>query len=471
MQALKESKKISRRQPGTGGSSKGTGRIPGVPNESAVIPATSSEGTGSKQESEYSKEGDDDEKIKWVDTDEEEEKNDDDDDKSIDLKKTEDEKTNDEFVHGEEHVQDDDEEIDDEFVHGDEQVNDDEDEEMTNAKVEESRNGDAKITDAAKADAKKTEEIPQIQSSSTLTVPVSVIFEHSILTPIPETPSVAPATTLLPPPHVSSIPPVLLQTTPLITTETPSGKMILDPLHAVIQRVSVMERDVQELKEVDRTTTILASLRVKIPSAVNVYLGTTSYKEMIEESVQANLIYESIVKNELENTLLLVAQSSSQAQSSLKAAESLFEYELKIILFENIDKSCSYLTHEKHQALFDALLNSMSLDDAIAHGQVDPKKVLRKRDRDDKDPSAGPNQGKPPAKTSKSGKSVTIEEPVEEPVFEMAFDDIEQTINDVVTDADQIPNDSTQSKDKATKQDWFKQLPRPPTPDPEWNKR
>ncbi|GJT08799.1 hypothetical protein Tco_0843261 [Tanacetum coccineum] len=45
---LKESKKTSRRQPGTGGSSEGTGRIPGVPDESIVVYATSSEGTGTK---------------------------------------------------------------------------------------------------------------------------------------------------------------------------------------------------------------------------------------------------------------------------------------------------------------------------------------------------------------------------------------------------------------------------------------
>ncbi|GJV58310.1 ribonuclease H-like domain-containing protein, partial [Tanacetum coccineum] len=59
-----------------------------------------------------------------------------------------------------------------------------------------------------------------------------------------------------------------------------------------------------------------------------------------------------------------------------------------------MDKSRSYLTHDKHQVLFDALLNSILLDDAVARGQADPENVLRKRDRDDKDPSAGPNQGK-----------------------------------------------------------------------------
>ncbi|GKD35708.1 hypothetical protein Tco_1251217, partial [Tanacetum coccineum] len=48
MQALKESKKTSRRQSSTRGLSEGTGRILGVPDESTVVSATSSEGTGTK---------------------------------------------------------------------------------------------------------------------------------------------------------------------------------------------------------------------------------------------------------------------------------------------------------------------------------------------------------------------------------------------------------------------------------------
>ncbi|GJY90311.1 hypothetical protein Tco_0505507 [Tanacetum coccineum] len=48
MKALKESKKMSKRQPGTGGSNEGTGNILGVPDESTIISRASSEGTGSK---------------------------------------------------------------------------------------------------------------------------------------------------------------------------------------------------------------------------------------------------------------------------------------------------------------------------------------------------------------------------------------------------------------------------------------
>nr|GEX29810.1 hypothetical protein [Tanacetum cinerariifolium] len=102
MQALKESKKTSKRQPGTRGSSEGTCTIQGVPDESKVISTNSSEGTstkpgvldeekvitkenvilkwGSKQESEYLEED-------QLDDEEEDDKEGDADDK--DAKKTE----------------------------------------------------------------------------------------------------------------------------------------------------------------------------------------------------------------------------------------------------------------------------------------------------------------------------------------------------------------------------------------------
>nr|GEW39947.1 hypothetical protein [Tanacetum cinerariifolium] len=159
MKALKESKKTNRRQPDTRGSCEGTGVSPGVPYDSTVILATSSEGTdtkpgvadkekvtsednviiewGSEQESEYTEKEDADEKNEWVDTNEEEKKKDDDDEKSIDLEHTDDEKL---------------------------MMNSCMDEEMTNAEVDKFRNNDEEITDAAKVDAGKTEE-PALEPS------------------------------------------------------------------------------------------------------------------------------------------------------------------------------------------------------------------------------------------------------------------------------------------------------------------
>ncbi|GJT01957.1 RNA-directed DNA polymerase, eukaryota [Tanacetum coccineum] len=48
-----------------------------------------------------------------------------------------------------------------------------------------------------------------------------------------------------------------------------------DPLHVVIQRVYVLKKDVQELKEVDNTITLRTSLISEIPSAINAYLGSS----------------------------------------------------------------------------------------------------------------------------------------------------------------------------------------------------
>nr|GEW77299.1 MAK10-like protein [Tanacetum cinerariifolium] len=215
------------------------------------------------------------------------------------------------------------------------------------------------------------------------------------------------------------------------------------------------------------------------------------------------LVIQSTVKKALEKTPTTLAQSSSQAQSSLKAAESLSEYELKNILYEKIDKSHSYLIHDKHQALFDDLFKSLCLDDVVAHGQANPEKILRKRDHDgddkDEDPSARPNHGKKtkrrktkesesskkksttkgtkesdsskktsttketskgnaPTKGSKFDKFVHAEESVGEPTKKVIMD---ASNNDVVNDADQPQNDF------APKHNWFTQPPRPRTPDPE----
>ncbi|GKD88959.1 hypothetical protein Tco_1364466, partial [Tanacetum coccineum] len=64
LRKLSKSRKTSKRQPGTEGSSKGTGTIPGVPDDSTVVFATSSEGTGTKlgvpdKENDITKENDD----------------------------------------------------------------------------------------------------------------------------------------------------------------------------------------------------------------------------------------------------------------------------------------------------------------------------------------------------------------------------------------------------------------------------
>nr|GEU64922.1 integrase, catalytic region, zinc finger, CCHC-type, peptidase aspartic, catalytic [Tanacetum cinerariifolium] len=138
MQALTKSKKISRRQPGTRGSNERTGSKLGAPDESTVVSATLSEGTGIKQGVP---------------------------DKEKDITEEKDDKDGDADDEGDDHIRDT-QDADDEDVKTESDKDDickykirvckDEDEEMINPEVDDSNKGDEEITDAAKADAEKT---------------------------------------------------------------------------------------------------------------------------------------------------------------------------------------------------------------------------------------------------------------------------------------------------------------------------
>nr|GEY42741.1 hypothetical protein [Tanacetum cinerariifolium] len=209
---------------------------------------------------------------------------------------------------------------------------------------------------------------------------VLVIRTPLILSPIPITHSVALAKTLLTHPTVSTISPVLLQTTiliptPPITIEAPPVTMIPDPLPLIIQREYVLKKDMQEIKGVNHTATLCPLLRFEIPLVINAYLGSS-------------------LGDALQKVLQKHTEELKQQHSQKIDYKEIIEESAQENVINKIDKSRSYLTHDKHRALSNALLNSMSLNDAIAHGQADLEKVLRKRDHDEEDPSAGPNQGK-----------------------------------------------------------------------------
>ncbi|GJU32605.1 hypothetical protein Tco_1176194 [Tanacetum coccineum] len=476
MKALKESKKTSMRQPCTGGSSKGIGVTPGVPDESTIVPATSSERTGtnpgvpdkekvtsedkvilewgSKQESEYSKEEDDDETIEWVDTDKEEEKKDDDDDKSIDLELTDDEETDDEFMHSKEQVQDDDEDTDDELVHGDEQIDAGKNEEVKDdAKKAELPPTSSSLSVSSgfgdqflKLSSDTSLIVPHIQSSSVLTIHVSVIFKSSILTSIPETPLVAPATTLLPPPSVSNIPPVILQATTPIPTSP----------------IRTEEKNVSELKKIDHSAEALATPKSYLESKISDDLQKTSTIDLEQEYEKSALEIRKIKKEQDEKQKMLKNPAN----------------------------------HALYHALMEALIeDENSMNKGVADTVKNYKRQHDDDEDDDEDPSAGPNQGKKikrrrtkeseysmkpsttketskgkaPSKSSKTDKSATTHELIEEPIAEVVMDDLETTANeDVVNDANRHQDNVAPKINKDT---WFKQPPRPSTPDPEWNKR
>nr|GEY59614.1 hypothetical protein [Tanacetum cinerariifolium] len=473
MQALKESK--------TKGSSEGTGRQPGVPDESTVISTTSSKGT------------------------EEEKKDDDDDDRSIDLELT-----------------------DDEVLHGVEQANDDEDEEMTNAEVEDSREGDAETSDVAKANVEKTEDVKDdakkaevpLKSSSLsvsssfgdqflkISYDTSLIgtvkdtrdaeinslldikiqssiylvsirtqstrvcnFKPLVLKPVQESPSVKPVTSFAPP-SVSIIPHVPLQqtTTPILTPPTTTGAPTItivvpesDALIAVQLRVAKLENDELPKHTVD--------------------LIQKHYVKLTHELTK------------IQTPIVDLEQESEKSPSKIRKIkkEQAEKQKMPAYTIKSTDKA---LLKELYHALMEALIEDENLMDK---GVVNTVKDHKRKhddddddDDDDEDPPARPNQGKmtkrkrtkefeplkkpsttkeipkgkAPSKGSKTGKSASAKEPLKEPIAKVVMDDAGK---DVVRNDDQPRDTSKLKTDKTLK--WFKQPPRPPTLDPEWNRR
>ncbi|GJS66449.1 hypothetical protein Tco_0681013 [Tanacetum coccineum] len=165
-------------------------------------------------------------------------------------------------------------------------------------------------------------------------------------------------------------------------------------------------------------------------------------------------------------------------------------------MHENKSSNRNPANHRLFHALMKALIeDENAMDKRVADTVKDHKRKHDDDDDDDddEDPPAGPNQGKTTkrrrtkesesskkpsttketpkgkalSKGSKTGKSAFAKEPVEEPIAEMVMDD---TGEDVVCNDDQ-PQDTYEPKTAKTPNlEWFKQPPRPPTPDPKWNK-
>ncbi|GKA67056.1 hypothetical protein Tco_0766864, partial [Tanacetum coccineum] len=405
MQALKESKKTSRRQPGIGGSHEGTGSKPGVLDESTVISATTSEGTD-EQDSEHS--------------------NDDNDDAEKD------EKDGDADDEGDDHAsdkQDDDDE--DDKTESDEddiytykiRVRKDKDEEMKDAEVKGSDKGDEEITDAAKEEGKKTSEAKDDTKKTELPSSSSSL-------------------------SISSVIPIILtvqQTTTLtITTDAPTITTIVlesNALIAVKLRVVKLEKDVSELKTGDHSSIALAVLQSYISTVVDSYLDTKHLPELTkkptptteQESKKSPLKILKIKKEQ--------AESQKNLQFTIKSTDkaALEEYDLKTLIEdENVMDKGVADTVKDHKRKYDD-------DEDPPAGPNQGKKTKRKRTKESessKKPSTTKetSKGKTPTKGSKTGKSAPAKEPVEEPITEVIMDDAG---DDVARDDDQ-PQDTSE---------------------------
>ncbi|GKC10960.1 hypothetical protein Tco_1007742, partial [Tanacetum coccineum] len=167
------------------------------------------------------------------------------------------------------------------------------------------------------------------------------------------------------------------------------------------------------------------------------------------------------------------AESQKNPQFTIKSTNksALEEYDLKTLIKDKnaIDKRVANRVKD-HKRKHDDDEDDDNKDPPARpnHG----KKTKRRRTKESessKKPSTTMEtpKGKAPTKDSKTGKFASAKEPVEEPIAEVIMDD---DGDDVVRDDDQPQAASEPKTSKTLNLEWFKQPPRPPTLDPEWNK-
>ncbi|GJX30079.1 hypothetical protein Tco_0238158 [Tanacetum coccineum] len=299
--------------------------------------------------------------------------------------------------------------------------------------------------------------------------------------------------------------PVTSTPTPTPTTEATTSLLAIpyfSSLFGFNKRVSVLEKELSQLKQVDHSALLLEAIKSQVPAVVEAHLGTRlgdsiqkafrSYTAEFEKKAQAekkryiNLVEKS-VKDIINDENVVLAKSSSQPQSTYKAVVSLTEFELKKIILDKMQKSQSYRRAKEDKELYDGLVkSSYKLDKDLFESYG--KAYSLKRDHEDKDkdedPPAGSDQGLKRRKTSKDAKpskspkskesksssskgtksqpkSSSKSTKAEESVFEAADIDMPQNQGSDLDNTSEQPNVKAALKPKEPE--------RPLTPDSNWN--
>ncbi|GKB11174.1 retrovirus-related pol polyprotein from transposon TNT 1-94 [Tanacetum coccineum] len=276
-------------------------------------------------------------------------------------------------------------------------------------------------------------EEPRSQTSSLYTVPVTT------------TPEVTSVLTITIPPAPPFFNPLSQHATP---TPTPTSLeattlfLALPDFSFVFKfndRVTKLETDLTIIKEEVKT-----QLPQILPKVVSDF-ATPVIERNVTESLEAAVL----------------AKSSSQPKSTYEAAASLSEFELTKILMDNMEENKSHLRADYKRELYDALVKSYNTDKDLfdTYGNVFTlKKGQDKKDKD-QDPSVGSDRGTKRRKLSKEA------ELPKDPRLK------EGKSSSSSKEFDTGNNDEQLDDKVAPKNDWFKKPERPPTPDPDWNKR
>ncbi|GJV64501.1 hypothetical protein Tco_1475329 [Tanacetum coccineum] len=446
MKALKDSRRMLGRQPGTGGSDEGTGEIPGVPDESIFADA---------EDDNEETESDSDDIYKY--------------------------------------------------------------------RINVRKNADTEMKDAEKTTDITKETTEQTLTSSSFSVPSDYGNQFLNLShneEIFEQPPVLQQTT--PIPTTITTPPINTEA-PAITTAIPE----ITPFIALQLRVTKLEQDMSEVKKIDHSAAVLASIQSHVPLVVDKYVGTKLDDALLKalERHTADLVEkysvlptpESSKKQESEKSpeeIIIIKREQEEKKQeptyTIKSTDkaALEEFDLKSALFKFMHKNKSANRNPANYRLYHALMEALiedenAMDKEVADTVKDHK---RKHDGDDDDddddegPPAGSNQGKSTKKRrkresesakkpsttkesskgkdpkvgSKTGKSAPAKDPVEEPTDKVMVD--EQSTEDIpISDeghvSDPEDNDNAHMPKIPDTTTWFRPIPeeeRPASPEPEW---
>nr|GFA25951.1 hypothetical protein [Tanacetum cinerariifolium] len=185
----------------------------------------------------------------------------------------------------------------------------------------------------------------------------------------------------------------------------------------------------------------------------------------VEESDKVQKTTTSIptppTSTDAQTIMTIVPESNAVTAVELRVAK----LEKDVFELKNVDHSTESLAVLKSQV--PTFVNSY-LDTKVRDGNKTKRRRTKESEYFKKLSSTKKTpKGKTLTKGSKTAKSALAKEPVKEPIVEVIMDDAG---NDVVRDDDEPQDTSEPLTRKTLNPDWFKQPPRPPTPDLAWNK-
>ncbi|GJT82400.1 hypothetical protein Tco_1056742 [Tanacetum coccineum] len=228
----------------------------------------------------------------------------------------------------------------------------------------------------------------------------------------------------------------------VVHTECGDGVTKSETLNVIHLRLSDLEKEVKEVKNVDHSSALLSKIKSKVPNAVKEYLGTS-----------------------LDDALYKVLKKHD--------ADIIKEFSVPTEIVERLTQQ--YLPHPKNKALYHALMESIfKYEDTMDKGVADELKKRKPNDADkDEGPSAGSDRGLKRQRTSKGtetykktyitkdsskGKSLATSSKSSKS-GKSAKDQGED-----LGKTDEQPND-----EHVPKNDWYKKSKADTSPDLEWN--